>query len=127
MHVVSTWRLLSRPLQVNGITASFFHQFSACGVCLVFVAGPFAERNLMTVQQQGMHAGPIHVIAWAVRQKQNTQSAGCEIFLITLECNTESASGPLSMTAIELLQVSLDELEAHDNFQHSGVDAFHFS
>ena len=54
---------------------------------------------------QKMHAGRVKVVAWAVKQKQGSEAAGCEIFLISLEHNKKASGAALTVKAVELLQV----------------------
>ncbi|DBA75109.1 TPA: hypothetical protein ACH3X1_010431 [Trebouxia sp. C0004] len=46
------------------------------------------------------------VVVWAVKQKQGSESAGCEIFLISLEHDQMASGAALTVKAVELLQVS---------------------
>ncbi|KAL0045595.1 hypothetical protein WJX82_010847 [Trebouxia sp. C0006] len=50
--------------------------------------------------------GHVQVVAWAVKQKQGSESAGCEIFLISLEHDKMASGTALTVKAVELLQVS---------------------
>jgi len=56
-----------------------------------------------------MHAGHVQVVAWAVKQKQGSESAGCEIFLISLEHDKMASGAALTVKAVELLQVCSGE------------------
>ncbi len=58
---------------------------------------------------QTMHAGHVQVVAWAVKQKQGSESAGCEIFLISLEHDKKASGAALTVKAVELLQVCSGE------------------
>ena len=58
---------------------------------------------------QTMRAGHVKVVAWAVKQKQGSESAGCEIFLISLEHDKKASGAALTVKAVELLQVCSGE------------------
>ena len=49
-----------------------------------------------------LHTGKIQVIAWAVRQKDGNQAAGCELFVITVESQKS-----LDVKDVQLLQVTV--------------------
>ncbi len=68
----------------------------------------------------------MQVIAWAVRQKQGSQSAGCEIFSVTAEKQCESPGTALSVKTVELLQVCSGEFlnsltQIRDATRHAAV------
>ena len=112
---VYTLRLPFNKHQVIDLAASFVHPVRPSPVS-VFVSPRVIRKCYMLPAKlpketcmQTMHAGHVQVVAWAVKQKQGHASAGCEIFLISLEHDKTASGAPLTVKAVELLQVCIGE------------------
>jgi hypothetical protein len=112
---VYTLRLPFNKHQVIDLAASFVHPVRPSPVS-VFVS-PRVNRKCyvppVAFQKDGcmqtMRAGHVQVVAWAVKQRQGSESAGCEIFLISLEHDKMASGAALTVKAVELLQVCSGE------------------
>ncbi len=101
--------------QVIDLAASFAHPICPSPVS-VFTSLRVNRKCYMPPAElqkdscmQTMHAGHVQVVAWAVKQKQGSESAGCEIFLISLEHDKKASGAALTVKAVELLQVCSGE------------------
>ena len=112
---VYTSRLPFNRHQVIDLAASFVHPVRPSRVA-VFVSPRVNWKCCMPPVafqkdscMQTMRAGHVQVVAWAVKQKQGSESAGCEIFLISLEHDKMASGTALTVKAVELLQVCSGE------------------
>ena len=59
-----------------------------------------------------LHADHVQVIAWALRQKDSSHAAGCELFAITLEVQPS-----LKVEDVQLMQVKTQTCFCSQNAQ----------
>ncbi len=108
-------RLPFNKHQVIDLAASFAHPIRPSPVA-VFMSSRVNRNCCMPPVEfqkdscmRTMHAGCVQVVAWAVKQKQGSESAGCEIFLISLKHDKKASGAALTVKAVELLQVCSGE------------------